>query len=45
MLRRKISDSDLKRLLELVHLDYLLDREGSFDTENEWNDVLSGGEK
>jgi ATP-binding cassette subfamily D (ALD) protein 3 len=26
-------------------LDYLVDREGGFSSVNDWNDVLSGGEK
>lgn len=33
---------DLVKLLELVHLEYLVDREGGFDTVNDWSDVLSG---
>ena len=32
-------------LLAKVKLDYLVEREGGFDTINDWNDVLSGGEK
>ena len=27
------------------HVDYLEAREGGFDSVNDWNDVLSGGEK
>eukprot|EP00331_Platyophrya_macrostoma_P019599 CAMPEP_0176473224 /NCGR_PEP_ID=MMETSP0127-20121128/42179_1 /TAXON_ID=938130 /ORGANISM="Platyophrya macrostoma, Strain WH" /LENGTH=657 /DNA_ID=CAMNT_0017868179 /DNA_START=25 /DNA_END=1995 /DNA_ORIENTATION=+ len=45
MLRRKIQDSDIKKLLDTVQLGYLIEREGNLDTENDWNDVLSGGEK
>lgn len=32
-------------MLEHVRLDYLVAREGGYDTTNDWNDVLSGGEK
>ena len=39
------TDKDLEELLEVVKLGYLVSREGSFDKENDWNDVLSGGEK
>ena len=39
------TDKDLEDLLETVKLGYLVSREGSFDKENDWNDVLSGGEK
>lgn len=39
------SDEDLNNLLKVVRLGYLVEREGSFDKENDWNDVLSGGEK
>jgi len=44
-LRKKIKDDDLTHLLELVHLEYLVEREGGYDSVNDWNDVLSGGEK
>ena len=42
MLRGRLSDEDIKRILKDVHLDYLIDREGGFDAVNDWNDVLSG---
>jgi len=45
MIRRKSKDEDLKNLLEKVKLEYLVEREGGFDAVNDWNDVLSGGEK
>lgn len=32
-------------ILKIVRLDYVQEREGGFDKENDWNDVLSGGEK
>jgi len=40
-----VTDEKLLELLGEVRLAYLVDREGSFDKENDWNDVLSGGEK
>ena len=39
------TDADLLELLKVVKLAYLVEREGNFDKENDWNDVLSGGEK
>jgi len=39
------TDDDLLQLLGEVRLAYLVDREGGWDKENDWNDVLSGGEK
>ena len=36
---------DLQKLLEEVKLGYITLREGGWDSENDWNDVLSGGEK
>ena len=31
--------------MKWIRLDYLENREGGFDAVNDWNDVLSGGEK
>lgn len=42
MLRKRISDEDIKKLLKDVLLDYLIEREGGLDAVNDWNDVLSG---
>lgn len=33
------------KILHSVELAYLVDREGDFNSVNDWNDVLSGGEK
>lgn len=41
----KTSDSDLLELLKIVHLEYLVEREGGWDAVRDWQDVLSGGEK
>jgi ATP-binding cassette, subfamily D (ALD), member 3 len=45
MKRKKLKDSDLLDLLKIVKLDYLVEREGGFNSVKEWIDVLSGGEK
>jgi len=39
------TDKDLVELMKIVRLDYILEREKSWDIVNDWNDVLSGGEK
>lgn len=41
----KSSDSQLVDILSIVELKYLLDREHNLDSINDWQDVLSGGEK
>jgi ATP-binding cassette subfamily D (ALD) protein 3 len=45
MLRKGHSDDHIRDLLRYVRLDYIEDREGGFDSVNDWADVLSGGEK
>ena len=40
------SDEDIVELLKVVELEYLVDREDDgFESTNDWNDTLSGGEK
>lgn len=42
--RKGITDFEISYILEKVELSYLLERE-SFDSINDWSEVLSGGEK
>ncbi|MCP9266298.1 ATP-binding cassette sub-family D member 2 [Dirofilaria immitis] len=45
MRRKGITDSTLMEILKTVHLSDIVEREGGFESEHEWIDVLSGGEK
>lgn len=45
MKQKKVTDQDLSKLLELVQLNYVLEREQGWDSVKDWIDVLSGGEK
>mmetsp|Transcript_213 Transcript_213/g.262 ORF Transcript_213/g.262 Transcript_213/m.262 type:complete len:497 (-) Transcript_213:30-1520(-) len=44
-LKTSAEDEHLKDLMSMVNLEYLVEREGGWNTEREWADVLSGGEK
>ncbi|KAF7728532.1 hypothetical protein EC973_005936 [Apophysomyces ossiformis] len=39
------TDRELMDILKVVHLEYIPEREGGWETEKEWKDVFSGGEK
>lgn len=45
MVKAGRTEEELMRILEIVHLAYIPDREGGWETEKEWKDVFSGGEK
>lgn len=45
MERKGFTDADLLEFLRQVHLEYLVEREGGWDSVQDWMDVLSGGEK
>ena len=45
MKKKNIMDRDLREIVKKVKLESIIDREGGWDSVNDWNDVLSGGEK
>ncbi|CAG8541683.1 9791_t:CDS:2 [Funneliformis mosseae] len=45
MIRANRTDEELMGILHTVHLAYIPEREGGWETKKEWKDVFSGGEK
>ncbi|XP_017785188.1 PREDICTED: ATP-binding cassette sub-family D member 2 [Nicrophorus vespilloides] len=44
MINKQVTEEDLRRIMSLVHLDHIVDRDG-FTVVKDWTDILSGGEK
>lgn len=40
-----MTDADLLRILALLEIDNIVEREGGWDVTREWRDALSGGDK
>ncbi|GAA5852902.1 hypothetical protein JCM8547_004727 [Rhodosporidiobolus lusitaniae] len=45
MVERGITDADLLRILSIIDIDPIVEREGGWDAQREWRDALSGGDK
>lgn len=45
MLNRGMSDDDLMKILEVVEMSHVVEREGGWGVVREWRDALSGGDK
>lgn len=45
MIERGVTDADLMRILSLLEIDNIVEREGGWDVTREWRDALSGGDK
>ena len=45
MRKKGLEDDALDEILQVVHLESVVAREGGWDSRNNWREVLSGGEK
>jgi ATP-binding cassette subfamily D (ALD) long-chain fatty acid import protein len=45
MLTKGVTDEDLLKILGVVEMDHIVEREGGWDSVREWRDALSGGDK
>lgn len=45
MILKGISDRKLREFMSMVKIEFLVDREGGFDTEKTWKDIFSGGQR
>ena len=45
MKKKGVTDSQLIAMLQIVQIGGIVDREGGFDVEKDWKDVLAGGDK
>ncbi|KAI9095204.1 ABC transporter transmembrane region 2-domain-containing protein [Phlyctochytrium arcticum] len=45
MKQKQVTDAQLQAILEVVQIGALVEREGGWDVEKDWKDVLAGGDK
>jgi ATP-binding cassette subfamily D (ALD) long-chain fatty acid import protein len=45
MKSKGVTDQDLLKIMSIVQIDSLVAKEGGFDAEKDWKDVLAGGDK
>ncbi|KAJ3777620.1 adrenoleukodystrophy protein [Lentinula raphanica] len=45
MINRGITDDDLLKILQVIQMENVVEREGGWDSVREWRDALSGGDK
>jgi ATP-binding cassette subfamily D (ALD) long-chain fatty acid import protein len=45
MMKRGVTDDDLLKIMTILEIDNVVEREGGWDVVREWRDALSGGDK
>lgn len=45
MQSKGVTDDDLLKILDVVEMGHIIEREGGWDSMREWRDALSGGDK